>query len=825
MQCSMASSKMESTLIIPYSSRKYIDDIPADRRSKLCTEIDYTIHKNEGYWEKLVSRLGFDETHSKKLRLSFEMHGSPTENLLRDCSYRMLRIRHLYEILVEIGLVQLAQEFLGEFDIDEDLPPMPTSLMFSVPPRSIDAQQYEGHFPALPKTKEKAESSNGWHGINTCHFDYKDISKGTNNFSHEMELGAGAFGKVYKVILNNTLFACKVLKIDKDNPLTTSVIETHRQHDDLRNELNYLAEYRHPNVIALYGWSLDGPDPCLIYDYMKNGSLQDRLQCLNKSEPMNWDIRVRVACGAARGLQFLHTMKSKPLIHGDIKTANILLDASYTAKLGDFGLAREMPWNASTSSYFHLSNEHTPGTLGYLANEYIQTKKLSVQVDTFAFGVVLLELYTGRRAYDRSKETPLLRDYMDNIACEAEKIGEEQASEKLFNLQDPQILKLPKELALQFVRLALQCCHERRIKRPKMANTLSRLEKIDQKVAVIYGRKTESLPELIDKQKYSQSSTTTTQRREWIAKNGYPDPHLSRNPVESEDHHSLLLDHKLSKYDSKLVTKSIDRDFDQLHIHASSEDDTDSHGPSSTGTSVSGQYQVGGTDTLDRPHQHGSLQAHLYTRSVGSNIGNNSSFSDDFRGTNDSRNPSDLYSPGPYQPAPSRVQNNNPYNLDLSRAHKPRGIYDDSQQGQQHQLAPIASSQWAAPLLDCTPDTFTSLDLDHQVNNSFAERSQVPKDLALPQVGAYSSSQQEEGSPSEAGYHHSISSFQFPSPNVPHPRSSFPSNSATSQSSPPPVSMNSIKETLMVRINEGQSYTQIFRDNSSRVPTESSTSD
>lgn len=67
---------------------------------------------------------------------------------------------------------------------------------------------------------------------------------------------------------------------DKENPLTTSIIETHRQHDDLRNELNYLAEYRHPNVIALYGWSLDGPDPCLIYDYMENGSLQDRLQCL-----------------------------------------------------------------------------------------------------------------------------------------------------------------------------------------------------------------------------------------------------------------------------------------------------------------------------------------------------------------------------------------------------------------------------------------------------------------------------------------------------------------------------------------------------------------
>uniref|UniRef100_H2Y7W7 Protein kinase domain-containing protein n=1 Tax=Ciona savignyi TaxID=51511 RepID=H2Y7W7_CIOSA len=129
----------------------------------------------------------------------------------------------------------------------------------------------------------------------------------------------------------NTLYACKVLKIDKDNPFTTSIIETHRKHDDLRNELNYLAEYRHPNIITLYGWSLNGPDPCLVYEFMSNGSLQDRLQCVGNARPLTWEQRVKISCGAARGLQFLHTMKAKPLIHGDIKTANILLDESYTA--------------------------------------------------------------------------------------------------------------------------------------------------------------------------------------------------------------------------------------------------------------------------------------------------------------------------------------------------------------------------------------------------------------------------------------------------------------------------------------------------------------
>uniref|UniRef100_F7A9Z4 Protein kinase domain-containing protein n=2 Tax=Ciona intestinalis TaxID=7719 RepID=F7A9Z4_CIOIN len=274
--------------------------------------------------------LGFDETSSKRYRLSFEMHGSPTDNLLRDCKYRMVRIRHLYKILMEIGLVQLAQEVLGDFDTEEELTPQSYNVNGMPSYQSRLANPGEKMSSVADRKPEQATSSKReqWSGLDTYHFHYSDIKQGTNNFSRALELGAGAFGKVYKVTLRNTLFACKVLKIDKENPLTTSIIETHRKHDDLRNELNYLAEYRHPNVISLYGWSLDGPDPCLVYEFMSNGSLQDRLQCSGDSRPLTWEQRVKISCGAARGLQFLHTSKSKPLIHGDIKTANILLDES-----------------------------------------------------------------------------------------------------------------------------------------------------------------------------------------------------------------------------------------------------------------------------------------------------------------------------------------------------------------------------------------------------------------------------------------------------------------------------------------------------------------
>jgi len=490
MDASIGRKSSENNWSSLFSHRKFIDDIPSDIRNKLCTEIDYTIHQNEGYWQKIVARLGFDETQSKKFLISFQMNRSPTDELLRDCSHRMIRIRHLYNVFNEVGLVQLSQELLGTFDTEEELPNFPPYLInyesYSFP--SISRSNYE-HINRNQinfvnrRTNQESEfsefkSAGSWTGIDTYHFCYDQIQKGTNNFSESMTLGAGAFGTVYKVILNNTLFACKVLKVDKENSLTSSIIETHRQNDDLRNELNYLSEYRHPNVIALYGWSLDGQDPCLIYDFMVNGSLQDRLQCLNGTAALSWELRLKISCDAARGLQFLHNLKNKPLIHGDIKTANILLDKSFTAKLGDFGLAREMPKTSSTGSYIKLSNLHTPGTLGYLANEYLNTKKLSAEVDTYAFGVVLLEVYTGRRAYERYKEIQLLRDYVYDIALESE---DEKTEEKLFHLQDPQTSKLSYLLSSRFIHLALKCCHEKRKKRPKMSEVFDELEAIDKK--------------------------------------------------------------------------------------------------------------------------------------------------------------------------------------------------------------------------------------------------------------------------------------------------------------------------------------------------------
>lgn len=171
-----------------------------------------------------------------------------------------------------------------------------------------------------------------------------------------------------------------------------------------------LNAYRHDNILPLYGYSVGGDDPCLIYQFMPNGSLEDRLLCRQGTPALSWSQRLSIAVGTARGLQFLHTINEKPLIHGDIKSANILLDSNYKPKIGDFGLAREGP----QSHYTHMKVSRVHGTRPYLPDEFLRAKKFSTKVDTHSFGIVLFELSTGLRAYDDQRHYKFVRDLIEN---------------------------------------------------------------------------------------------------------------------------------------------------------------------------------------------------------------------------------------------------------------------------------------------------------------------------------------------------------------------------------------------------------------------------
>ncbi|PNI12007.1 IRAK1 isoform 3 [Pan troglodytes] len=220
-----------------------------------------------------------------------------------------------------------------------------------------------------------------------------EISRGTHNFSEELKIGEGGFGCVYRAVMRNTVYAVKRLKEDAD-------LEWTAVKQSFLTEVEQLSRFRHPNIVDFAGYCAQNGFYCLVYGFLPNGSLEDRLHCQTQAcPPLSWPQRLDILLGTARAIQFLH-QDSPSLIHGDIKSSNVLLDERLTPKLGDFGLARFSRFAGSSPSQSSMvaRTQTVRGTLAYLPEEYIKTGRLAVDTDTFSFGVVVLETLAGQRA-------------------------------------------------------------------------------------------------------------------------------------------------------------------------------------------------------------------------------------------------------------------------------------------------------------------------------------------------------------------------------------------------------------------------------------------
>ncbi|XP_019184281.1 PREDICTED: putative receptor-like protein kinase At4g00960, partial [Ipomoea nil] len=216
---------------------------------------------------------------------------------------------------------------------------------------------------------------------------YKDLKAATNDFSEENILGKGGFGDVYK----GTLQSGDVVAVKK---LTTI---SSRAKANFETEVSLITNANHPNLIRLLGYSGNAKVLILVYEYMPNASL-DRYIYGEKRGMLNWKQRVDIILGTARGLAYLHEQFDVCIIHRDIKSSNILLDDEFQPKIADFGLARLLPENKS-----HLTTKFA-GTLGYTAPEYAIHGHLSEKVDIYSFGIVILEIISGRRSSDLQVE-------------------------------------------------------------------------------------------------------------------------------------------------------------------------------------------------------------------------------------------------------------------------------------------------------------------------------------------------------------------------------------------------------------------------------------
>lgn len=213
----------------------------------------------------------------------------------------------------------------------------------------------------------------------------------TNNFSKENILGQGGFGTVYKGELHDgTKIAVKRMEC---------AVITEKGLAEFKSEIAVLTKVRHRHLVALLGYCLDGNEKLLVYEYMPQGTLSRHL--FNWPEegikPLEWSRRLTIALDVARGVEYLHNLAHQSFIHRDLKPSNILLGDDMRAKVGDFGLVRLAPEGKGSIE------TRIAGTFGYLAPEYAVTGRVTTKVDVFSFGVILMELITGRKALDESQ--------------------------------------------------------------------------------------------------------------------------------------------------------------------------------------------------------------------------------------------------------------------------------------------------------------------------------------------------------------------------------------------------------------------------------------
>ncbi|KAE8818149.1 U-box domain-containing protein 35-like [Hordeum vulgare] len=269
----------------------------------------------------------------------------------------------------------------------------------------------------------------------------KEIAKATNNFSDDLKVGEGGYGPVYKATLNNTPVAVKILHSN-----VTQGLKQFQQEIDLLNNL------RHPNMVQLVGACPEYG--CLIYEYMPNGSLEDRLYCRSNTPPLPWQLRFKIAVELATGLLYLHKMKPEAFVHRDLKPGNILLGEDFVCKIADVGLARIIPRSMDdTKTQYRMTD--AAGTFCYIDPEYQKTGLVSTKSDVYALGIIYLQMITAKDAM--------------GLAYAVSDALEEGTFEELL---DHRVTGWPVEETKRFADLALKCCELRRRDRPDLESAV-----------------------------------------------------------------------------------------------------------------------------------------------------------------------------------------------------------------------------------------------------------------------------------------------------------------------------------------------------------------
>ncbi|XP_074267218.1 U-box domain-containing protein 34-like [Silene latifolia] len=271
----------------------------------------------------------------------------------------------------------------------------------------------------------------------TRQYTLDEIKEATDCFSESKVIGEGSYGKVYKGFLDHTPVAIKVLQSDAID-----------KKEEFLKEVKILSQLHHPNIVLLLGVCAE--IGCLVYEYMENGSLEQHIFRHNGREPLPWFARFRIAFEIACGLAFLHSNKPTPIVHRDLNPGNILLGKHYVGKISDVGLAALLPETAPDSVTM-FGTSLLAGTLYYMDPEYQRTGTIRPKSDLYSFGIILLQLLTGRHP------NGLLLVMENGIA-----------NKSLGKMLDSSIKDWPLEESEELINIAMECCKLRCRDRPDL---------------------------------------------------------------------------------------------------------------------------------------------------------------------------------------------------------------------------------------------------------------------------------------------------------------------------------------------------------------------
>ncbi|XP_028767923.1 probable receptor-like serine/threonine-protein kinase At4g34500 [Neltuma alba] len=288
-------------------------------------------------------------------------------------------------------------------------------------------------------------------------YSLEELNLATRGFSDENVIGEGGYGIVYRGVLQDgSVVAVKKLLNNKG-----------QAEKEFKVEVEAIGKVKHKNLVGLIGYCAEGAQRILVYEYVENGTLEQWLHGeVGPTSPLTWDIRMRIAIGTAKGLAYLHEGLEPKVVHRDVKSSNILLDKRWNAKVSDFGLAKLL---GSEKSYV---STRVMGTFGYVSPEYASTGMLNEGNDVYSFGVLLMEIITGRSPidYSRSPAEMNLVDWFKGMV--ASRRGDE--------LVDPSIeIKPPPRSLKRALLVCLRCIDMDVCKRPKMSQIVHMLEADD----------------------------------------------------------------------------------------------------------------------------------------------------------------------------------------------------------------------------------------------------------------------------------------------------------------------------------------------------------